>query len=221
MRNLFIPRLTTTLLALTAALCGAAAQAGTAYVQAGLPGVGLGYAQPWSDVVNLRADYMTLGSHTQNGQQEGIDYQGQVKLSRLGLFADYFPMGNGFRVTGGMTLNDATFKLRSHFVDGGTVTVGGATALVSSADYFNVDVKFPKATPYLGMGWGLNPGGQGWGLIGDVGVSLGRATVAIDTNLTSRGVSQADIDKETQSLRDGVGKIRMLPQATLGVSYRY
>jgi hypothetical protein len=55
-------------------------------------------------------------------------------------------------------------------------------------------------------------------------VSIGRAKVTIDTNVIQRSggvITQADVDRETQELKDGVGKIRVLPQATLGVSYRY
>ena len=204
-----------------AALAAPAAHAGSAYAQAGLPGVGLGYAQALNEVVTLRGDFSTLGSHSKNGTQEGINYNGKVNVSRLGLFADYFPLGNGFRLTGGATVNDVSVKLRSNITAGTNVTVGNATVTANGTEYFNTDIKFPKVTPYIGIGWGHLDKEPGWGFVGDVGVSFGRAKVSIDTNISQRGVSQADIDRETQEVKDGVGKIRVLPQATLGVSYRY
>lgn len=205
------------------ALSGASVQAlaGQAYANAGFPGLMVGYAQAVNDLVTLRADYATLGSQSKNGVQEGIEYKGKAKISRVGLFADYFPLGNSFRLTGGLTLNDVKVNLRSNFQTGTTVNVGGTNVPVTSSDYFNVEVKFPKVTPYVGVGWGLQDQAPGWGFVGDLGVSVGKAKVAVDTNVKDKGVSQADIDRETQELRDGVGKVRVLPQLTVGVSYRY
>ena len=191
-----------------------AAHAGEAYVNVGFPGVMAGYAQAVTDLVTLRGDFATMGSRGQDGVEEGIEYKGTFKANRVGLFADYFPLGNSFRLTGGVTFNNVKIDLKSNF-QGGTVDIGGTPVTVSNTDYFNVEVKFPKTTPYLGIGWGhLDQ-------VADLGVSIGKAKVSIDTNLKDKGVTQADIDRETQELRDGVGKLRVLPQASLGVSYRY
>jgi hypothetical protein len=218
------PRLVTGLLLSAACLAAPAAHAGSAYAQVGIPGIGIGYAQALNDVVTLRGDFSTLGSHTKNGSQEGINYEGKVKVSRWGLFADYFPLGNGFRVTGGATVNDMSVKLRSNVLAGTPLSIGNATVTADGTERFNADIKFPKVTPYIGIGWGHMDKEPGWGFVGDVGVSIGRAKVMIDTNVIQRSggaITQADVDRETQELKDGVGKIRVLPQATLGVSYRY
>jgi len=218
------PRLVTGLLLSAACLMAPAAHAGSAYAQVGIPGIGIGYAQALNEVVTLRGDFSTLGSHTKNGSQEGINYEGKVKVSRWGLFADYFPLGNGFRVTGGATVNDMSVKLRSNVLAGTPLSIGNATVTADGTERFNADIKFPKVTPYIGIGWGHMDKEPGWGFVGDVGVSIGRAKVTIDTNVIQRSggaITQADVDRETQELKDGVGKIRVLPQATLGVSYRY
>ena len=102
--------------------------------------------------------------------------------------------------------------------------MGNATVTANGTEYFNADIKFPKVTPYIGIGWGHMDKEPGWGFVGDVGVSFGRAKVTIDTNVIERSgglIKRSDVDKETQQIKDGVGKIRVLPQATLGVSYRY
>lgn len=204
-----------------AVLAAPAAHAGSAYAQVGLPGVGLGYAQALNEAVTLRGDFSTLGTHDKNGTKDGISYTGKIKVSRWGLFADYFPLGNSFHLTGGATINDVSVKLRSNLLPGASVTVGNATVTANANDYFNATIKFPKVTPYIGIGWGHVDKEPGWGFVGDLGASFGRSKVTIDTNIAQRGVSQADIDRETQQIKDGVGKIRVLPQASLGVSYRY
>jgi hypothetical protein len=197
-------------------------QAGEVYTGAGFPGLMLGYAQAVSDLVTLRADVATLGSRSKNGNQEGINYQGKLKSTRLGVFADYFPTGSDFRLTGGLTFNQMKVDLKSNFQAGQVVTIGNTTVVVPGSGYrFNVNIKMPAVTPYLGLGWGHKDVAQGWGFVADLGASIGQAKVDIDTNITDAGVSQADIDRETQELKDGVGKIRLIPQASIGLSYRY
>jgi hypothetical protein len=208
------------------ALLAGTAHAGESYGALGLPGIQLGYAHTVNTSLGLRADIGTTGSFNKNGKESGIDYQGKAKYNRLGLFADYFPMGNGFRLTGGLTVNNAELKLRSQF-DGSTpVTFNGQTFTPTSSDYFNAKVTFPKVMPYLGLGWGHQAREAGLGLVADVGASFGRAKLTTDTNLVGQTISgvtitQADVDAQTQELRDGVGKLRFLPQVSLGLSYRY
>lgn len=211
-------------LALAAALSPlmhSTAQAGEAYGAVGFPGVMGGYAQTVNDRLVLRADYASLGTHNKNGEREGINYKGKLKLGRVGLFADYFPGGNGFRLTGGLTVNDMSLKLRSNMPAGSTINVGGTNYIANGNEYLNADVKIPKVTPYVGIGWGHHRGEPGWGFIADLGVSIGKAKLDVDTNLASYGVSQADIDREVKDLKDDVAKVRVVPQLSVGMSYRF
>jgi hypothetical protein len=213
------------LLLSTALLSGGlmtSAQAGEAYGAVGFPGVMGGYAQTVNEHLVLRADYATLGRHNKDGEREGINYRGKLKLARVGLFADYFPArGSGFRLTGGLTVNDMSLKLRSNMPAGSTINVGGVNYIATGNEYLNADVKIPKVTPYIGIGWGHHRREPGWGLIADLGVSIGKAKLDVDTNLASYGVQQADIDREVRDLRDDVGKVRVVPQLSLGASYRF
>ena len=206
--------------ALTAALVSNA-HAGEAYGALGIPGVMGGYAHTLNDRVALRADYASLGSHKKDGDREGINYKGKLKLARIGLFADYFPGSSGFRLTGGVTVNDMSLKLRSNMPAGSAITIGGQGYIATGNEYLNADVKIPKVTPYLGIGWGHHRREAGWGFIADVGVSIGKAKLDVDTNLASYGVQQSDIDREVEDLRDDVAKVRVIPQLSVGMSYRF
>ena len=104
---------------------------------------------------------------------------------------------------------------------GSTVNVGGTNYVATGNEYLNADVKIPKVTPYVGIGWGHHRREPGWGFLADLGVSIGKAKLDVDTNLASYGVSQADIDREVEDLKDDVGKVRVVPQLSLGVSYRF
>jgi hypothetical protein len=211
---------------LTLAACAAcvnAAHAGEIYLGAGLPGVMLGYAQPVSDSVTLRGDWATLGTRHKRTTEQGVTYDADVGFNRSGLFVDWFYFG-GLRITGGVTLNN----LKANFVaqgDGTTqFTIGGNTFTSAADDRFNVTIKYPKTTPYLGLGYG-HQASTGWGFLFDLGVSFGKATLSETHSGTNLGntaiVTQAQIEAELAELRDGVGKIRYIPQVSVGVNYRF
>lgn len=208
-----------------AALCAAAAgaNAGEIYTGVGLPGLMLGYAQPISGNLTLRGDVATLGTHSKDGNREGVNYTGTLEAHRAGLFADWFPTGGGFRLTGGVTLNDIKLRLDGQGDGNGTITIGNRTyPYDNSQDRFRADVEFPRTTPYLGLGWGHQASGPGFGFVFDLGVSIGKPKVTITTsgpNLSQ--VSQDDIDRESRELRETADKIKAIPQLSVGVSYRF
>lgn len=210
-------------LSCVALICAAQAHAGEIYGGVGLPGVFAGYAYSLTDNWGLRADYATLGQRSKNGSEDGIDYQGKVKVARLGAFADYFPWRNGFRLTAGLTFNQIKISLNANPNSGLTQSIGDKNVVLSSGDYFNVAVKVPGVTPFLGLGYGHQAqAGSGLGFHADLGASIGRAKLSVDTNLVSKGlVNQSDVDKELSQLRDGVGKIRLIPQISFGISYAF
>jgi hypothetical protein len=207
---------------LVAACVGA--QAGELYGGVGVPGLMLGFAQPVSPSITLRADFSTLGSRTANGTEEGISYAGSLKTNRVGAFADWFPSSGGFRLTGGITFNRFGLDLTARPGAGQSITIGDVTyPLLAADDRLDVSVKFPDTTPYVGIGYGHRMG-KGWGFVADLGVSIGKPTVtavASGTNLGSIAGIQAEIAKEVAELRDGVGKVSVLPQLSVALSYSF
>ncbi|TDM05845.1 MAG: hypothetical protein C4K60_14195 [Ideonella sp. MAG2] len=203
-----------------AALPVLSAHAVEPYAAIGAPGVMLGLAHPVSDTLTLRADLATIGTRDKTGTEQGIKYQGDYKSNRTGLFADWFVAG-GFRLTGGVTFNDTKFNLTA-LGDGSPIKIGNTSYTTTTADRFVANIKFPSTSPYIGIGWGHKMGNTGWGFVADLGASIGKATVTtrVEGPLLNQ-VSQADIDRETQELRDGVGKVRALPQLSVGVSYQF
>ena len=196
---------------------------GEIYLGAGLPGVMLGYAQPVSSNFTVRGDWATLGTRRKQTTEEGVTYDAELGFNRIGVFADWFYFG-GLRITGGLTFNN----LKANFVakgDGVTqFTIGSNTFIGAADDRLNVSIKYPKTTPYLGLGYG-HQASTGWGFVFDAGVSFGKATVSETHSGTNLGnsslVSQADIDAEMAQLREGVAKIKYIPQLSLGLNYRF
>jgi hypothetical protein len=203
------------------------ATAGEAYAGIGFPGVTVGYAHPLPNGLQLRGEYTFGISANKNGQHGAANYTGNIKTNTGAALVDWFPYNNGFRVTGGLALNDVKLALAST----GGFTLGGVSYLAGSGAYLNADVKFPTATPYLGIGYSqLAKDAKGWGLQASIGLLVGKFDVNVKTNLLDNngnstalgsGVTKAQIDAEARKIRDSLGSISALPTASIGASYRF
>lgn len=200
------------------------AHAGESYAAIGLPGVVVGYAHTVNQRLGLRVDAGTTGSFARERSESGIPYHVKFKYNRIGLFLDYFPFGGRFRLSTGLTLNDTALTLETRFNGSTPVTFNDTTIVPQAQDRFDAKVKIPRVTPYVGIGWGHQAREPGLGFVADVGVSVGRAKLSVHQNLLEHypGIlTQEDIDVKTGELRDSVAKVRVLPQASVGLSYRY
>lgn len=214
------PSIASLSLTLALSLAAGAASAGEIYLSAGLPGVMLGYAYPLNSMFGLRVDYATLGERSERRREDGIDYDAKLKLNRAALLADWFPFAGSFRISAGLTSNQYRLDLLATGA-GGTLTIGNTTYTTTSADQFRVQVRYPKSTPYLGFGWG-HQADSGLRFSLDIGAMVGKATVSYAlSGPNSSQVSQADIDAEMAQLRNGVGKVRAVPQLSLGLGYSF
>ncbi|MEZ5650426.1 MAG: hypothetical protein R3E87_07730 [Burkholderiaceae bacterium] len=205
-----------------AVLAHGPAHAWQVYVHGGLPTLGLGIAQPINERMVLRADYASTGSLDDRVSEEGIDYRATGRLARFALFADWFPGGGSFRFTGGITFNQSKLDMNA-VPTGNTLEIGGQTYPVTANDRFDVTIDYPDVTPYLGIGWGSRRTDPGWHFSADMGVSIGRASLSsrLSGQLAGAPGIDAAVDRELAELRDGVGKVRVLPQFMFGVGYRF
>ena len=201
------------------------AQAQEVYGGVGILGVQLGYAHAINPSFTVRGDYMTAGSKEKTQVESGTTFNAKVGFSRVAIVGDWFPSAkSGFRVTGGLTSNNMGVELKTF--GSGTVDIDGTSYALSPADSFAVKVKLPSTAPYLGIGYGHQKGDKGLGFHADFGAILSGFKVSeVRTgalaNGGSAGVTQAQVDKELASIKDSVGKLKMFPQLTFGVSYRF
>lgn len=211
----------TLLTALVFVAASASAQAGDLYLGLGFPFYTVGYAYTLNDAVGLRGEYSGLGTVKRDRTENGINYQGRFRHQMVGAYGDWHPTTGGFRVVGGITLNDTKVNL---VATGGSATATIGTKTVSLAgETYNVDLVYPKATPYVGLGYGFSPkSGPGFGFYVDAGVSIGKFKTEATTSLVGkRGITQADVDAETAQLRESTAKLSALPKFSVGVNYRF
>jgi hypothetical protein len=217
-----------TAVALATTFCALGAQAGDVYGGIGFPGLTLGYAHTMNPKLVLRGEFSGGLDASKDGKQNGVDFNGKFKAQTIGGFADYFPMDNGFRLTGGLTVNDTSFSLNSKGGAGSTVA-GKAVNL--TGETFNVELKFPNITPYLGIGYGFKPSnGKGWGFYGDIGFLVGKFDTKISTSIINKQgvvgagnavISDGDVRAEGQKIADAVSKLSVLPKFSIGASYSF
>jgi hypothetical protein len=195
------------------------------YGGVGLPGlVSLGYAKPMGESWGLRGEYAGGLNVSKDGKQDGVDATGSFKASRAGVFADWFPFGGGFRLVGGLTVND--IKAEFNATGNGTTTINNHSVSLAN-DRFSVNINFPTTTPYIGIGYGHQSSkDKGLGFYADLGVMIGSFTADVNTTLVNKTfngykIQQTDIDAQTQTMRDSIGGLSVLPSVSIGLTYRY
>jgi hypothetical protein len=196
------------------------------YLGLGFPGgVVLGYGKPMGETWGLRWEYGSGLKRTEVGTSEGVSYTGSVKTALFGAFADWYPFENGFRLVGGLTANN----IKASLIGNGAVpvTINGKRVNLAN-ETFDVDLKFPSLSPYLGLGYGHHRSNQpGLGFYADLGVMFGKFSSAVTTSLvgqqsiTQGVITQSDVDTQTQKIRDSIANTNLLPYVAGGVSYRY
>lgn len=198
------------------------ARAAEVYGQVGVPGYILGVGIPAGKGLTFRADIGGLDKIERTINRSGIDWQADAKLTRIGLFGDWYPTGGRFRLTAGLTINDMKADLAATGA-GRSINIGGTPYTLGADDRLDARIEMPSTSPYLGIGWGHHAEGVGFGFIADVGVSFGRpkVTTRVSGPLATQPTIQADVEREMAELRDSVRSIRVIPQVTLGVNYRF
>ena len=199
-----------------------------AYVATGFPYALVGLAQPINASFALRADFGTIAHHGYSGSTSDNDFKGSLSYNRTALLGDWFVAGGGFRLSGGLAINQAkaTMTASAH---NGKISIGGTQYdAPSSLYYVQSDLSFPKAAPYIGLGWGHHDAPAGLSFNFDLGASIGtakatplKASPALASELAVNQAGAADLASENQDFQDTVRKFKAIPQLTFGVGYRF
>lgn len=202
-------------LMLTLALSPFAAKAGdsgTLYTQLSTNGLGIGYAVSVSEDWAVRGQY---NSYQRSFSGDVGDFgssarlTADINLSTFQALGDWYPTDSGFRVTGGLVVNNNKITLS------GT----GATVGSSTNQTVNSEIKMSDGiSPYLGIGYATKPKyAKGFGFNLDVGVMFQNPKAS----LTASGASQSDIDAQLVKVQDAMDKLKYMPVFGLGVSYSF
>jgi len=157
-----------------------------------------------------------------------IDYDGDVNLGGIPLLLDWYPAKSGFRVTGGLVINNNEIDLDAEGLDGDrTVRIGDREFTVSDVGDLEGEVEFNDIAPYIGIGFG-NPvkRGRQWGFTVDLGIMFqGAGDVSIEATNASQaaldlGLNE-QIEREEDDIQDEVDNFQVYPILQIGVTYQF
>ena len=210
-------------LATVGMLAARPAAAVEAYVATGFPYLLVGVAQPINANFGVRADFGTIAHHGYSGTTSDNDFKGSINYSRTALLADWYVAGGGFRLTGGAAFNQAKATMTASAHDG-KISIGGQQYdAPSNLYYVQSDLSFPKAAPYIGLGWGHHDAPAGLSFNFDLGAAIGtakatplKASPALASELAVNQQGAADLASENKDFQDTVRKFKAIPQLTVG-----
>lgn len=191
----------------------------------GSTGLGLHASYPIASNLNARIGLNYL-NYDRSGSTGDADYNFKMKLQTFDVMADYFPMENGFRATGGVVYNGNKINADMKPNNGTQYVINGTTYNAAQAGAINGSVDFKKIAPYLGIGWGNAVKNKGWGFSADLGIMFQGSP---KTNLTNTGcqapVNCAELARgiavEKTKLNDELNKFDAYPVLRVGASYRF
>ena len=184
---------------------------GTIYTQLGTNGLGIGYATSVAPNWAVRGQYNALPKQKFSGDVgdfgSGSSLTVEVDWNSAQIVGDWYPMGDGFRVTGGAVFNNNKISVA------GTGTVGS-----TPNQTVNAEVKMSDGlTPYLGIGYGTKPKmDKGLGFNMDLGIMFQNPKA----KLTSSAAASETAAEERQ-MQDAVDKLKYFPVLSFGISYSF
>lgn len=199
----------------TLPLAALAGDNGTVYTQLGTNGLGLGYAASVAPNWAVRGQYNYLNKQKYTGDVgdfgSGSSLTVEVDWNSLQLVGDWYPAGDGFRVTGGVVFNNNKI----------TVTGQGKIGNDTNLSTVNAEMKMSDGvTPYLGIGYGMKPkADKGLGFNMDFGVMFQNPKATL--NVTSTTASATDIANERRDFQDAADKLKYMPVLSFGLSYSF
>ncbi len=204
----------------------AQAQVGVS-ASAGTTGLGVHVSVPVRSDLNARFGINVL-NYSHDGSTSNVDYDFKLKMQNVDALVDYFPISNGFRVTGGVVYNGNKIEARGRPNAAGTFTLNGTTYSAATVGMLNGNIEFRKLAPYLGIGWGNAVAkDSGWGFSADVGVLFQGAPRTSLSNSGCTGTAAvcaqlaSDIAAENRALREEVKDFKAFPVVRVGLHYKF
>lgn len=188
------------------------------YVGAGTKFVA-GAAFALTNDLSFRLELSGITPAQGNESRNGSTYLSTKNNTSIGAYLDWYPTYSSFRLVGGLNINSLN---RTMYGLGNTISVNGKQVNLSG-ETFNVQYKFPRVTPYVGIGFGhRNLTKDGWDFFGDLGMMLGKYdAVATTSVIGTQGIQASDVDAAMNNLRKSLYKWNFIPTATVGLTYRF
>jgi hypothetical protein len=188
-------------------------------------GVELSYALSRRAALRLNADSY---NRSQTSTESDIQYDMKLKLATASLIGDWFPFANNFRISLGAMFNGNKFSLKGQPTGPG-FSINDQTYAAAEVGSLEATVKFKKAAPYFGIGYG-RPINSGLSLIFDAGIMFqGSPKSKIDVTCGTAAPQgslrctqlQNDAAGEESNLDESLHSFKFYPVISLGLAYTF
>jgi len=153
---------------------------------------------------------------------DDIDYDGTLKLSSVGMMADWYPFGGSFRLSAGARSNGNKIDLVA--VPTANVEIGDETFTPAEVGTLSGGVKFKDFTPALTLGWGGKLG-KGFTMGFEAGVLLQGSPkfslAASDGLLASDPDFLTELERERAQAEEDADDFKLWPVIQLHFAWRF
>lgn len=180
----------------------------------------LGFSTYINENYKWRNDLSGISSSNNPRSINGSNFLVNEANYSLGSYLDWYPSNRNLRLTAGVNFNRIEYQVKSQ--QNAPINVNGKLAQAGD-NYLNITYKFPKITPFIGMGYESRTGHDyGWNGFAEVGVMIGRYDAEAKTNLLGQNsINLQNLTSEVETNRKTLFKSRYQPVANIGLKYGY
>ena len=213
-------------------------------VKVGLAGIGVDFATPVANKLNLRVGVSAF-AYNPNLVIDGENIIGDIHFSSISESFDFFPFGNGFRISPGVTFYNGNYIHAIASVPGGqTFTLNDVQYISSPSDpihgTFNLSFGNQLApTLTIGSGNMISRKGGHWSVPFEIGAEylgrqprialslggtacVGNTSAANCSTVASDPTTQQNVVAEQADLNGDIPRyLRFYPIISVGVGYRF
>ena len=178
-----------------------------------------------TDRFGIRA-LVNSGPVSYNYDESGIRSDGLFRFGTSFLLADWHPYAGSFRLSGGLAYNNQRLAGTARAVS--AINMNGGSYWSSEVGSFDGPVRFSRASPYVGVGWGLAPrAGSRLYFSADLGVMYQRPSASLmgscraALSASTCNHLQGDTRAEEGEFREGADDLRFYPVISVGFGLRF
>jgi opacity protein-like surface antigen len=189
-------------------------------------GAGVGLALNESLTVRL---YGAGATYKRNFESSGVDYNARLQWRNAPVLLDWHPGGSVFRISAGIMLNDDKVTVDAKPSSTASYEFNGRRYTAADVGSANGTIKFNRAAPYIGFGFGrpiARHQGLSFGV--DFGAAyLGKAKASLDVTcgsaLPAAQCTQLknDANAEAAQLADDIKGYKWWPVVQMHLTYAF
>ncbi len=193
-------------------------------------GLGIDYLHSLSESSDIRLNLNAWNREIIIDKTD-VEYDANLKLKNFGVIYDYYPGASIFRVSAGIYYSGDSFDITAKPISSASYTFGGNHYSATDIGDVSGGIDFKKFAPYIGIGGGSSPNGDGiFGTGFAFAFDIGTLYTSYDAELTTSHCNLPtivctelvrDVEIERLKLHNELNDIKWYPVVALGLSFKF